>query len=428
MMKKIIVAILLGLISLSSLFAGVWFSPYPASFGIDLADTFTYCGLDTTDASSVEFEKTQGYNDNTLVALLGITETNIDTEVTISFPPDDSAWVYTSASQPDAKREYEIYLIERRRYEYEYDKEYQVWPPDFIPVYRTVDYTESVVKLSHSSLSDYQDFSFPPTNKTETKQLYGVTKDGGNATGYLIGCWIDIVIALPDISEQEQGITTSPADDYSSELDVILTGGVSGQYHLEFTGFYGDDPGDRGSSVLFNVIPDPVNASTIVLDDLTNSSYVEIGRYSYTTTIDQAKKENEATNDYYIFASASDEPTKPNADGFVLRLQGTDKTSKNERITVPYTITLVTDSHGIDSDRSVEFDGTDYLSGNTLTKGLESLDRHESQIGSDGTLHSYYDNGSILFKLASKVNEDYINNLISGVYESRVYFHVVSKW
>lgn len=417
MMKRLSIFIVMMFVSLSSLLARVWFSPYPASFGIDLADTATYCGLGTTETTSVEFGSTQGYNDNTLVALLGITETTTETEVTISFPSDDSAWVYTSASQPDAKREYGIYLIERRRYRY-----------STALGERTADLTESVYKLDKNSLASKR-YEFPLTNGTVKKNLEGVGLVGQDKEGSLIGCWLDIVIALPEIKSQGQNITTSPANDYSSELDVILTGGASGQYHLEFTGFYGDDPGDRGSSVLFNVIPDPVNASTIVLDDLTNSSYVEIGSYSYTTTIDQAKKENEATNDYYIFASASDEPTKPNTDGFVLRLQGTDKTSKNERITVPYTITLVTDSHDIGSDRSVEFDGTDYLSsGNTLTKGLESLDRHESQIGSDGTLHSYYDNGSILFKLASKVNEDYINNLISGVYESRVYFHVVSKW
>ena len=412
------------------MFAGIWFSPYPASFGIDLADTATYCGeLPTNNPGSVEFNRTDGYNDNTLVALLGITETASESTVTVSFPSDDSKWVYTSASQPDAKREYEIYLIERRRYRYWYE-----WVDHFDhdkgSIYRTADLTESVVKLSLDSSggSSTEDFTFPATNGSIWKEDVGRNYAFIREDGALIGCWLDIVIALPEIADQAENVVTSPADDYSSELDVEVSGAEDGNYHLEFTGFYGDDPGYRGGSVLFNVVPDPVNANSIVLDDIDNGDYIKIGDYSYTTTHDQSKADNEANNKYYIFASASESPTTPNNSGFVLRLQGTDINSTNKRITVPYTITLVTDNHGIESARSVEFDGKDYLNGSTLSKGLISLGRHESQIGDDGTLHTYYDNGTIQFKLADTVDQDYINDLIAGVYESKVYFHVVSKY
>lgn len=425
-MRKIAAAFILIIPCLSPVFAGIWFSPYPASFGIDLADTATYCGeLPTNNPGSVVHDQTPGYNDNTLVALLGVTETDSESTVTVSFPSDDSKWVYTSASQPDAKREYEIYLIERRRYRYLYDDADWSWEED---EYRTVDLTESVVKLPRDSSggSSTKDFTFPATNRSEWKDNVATNDENQQVGGYIIGCWLDIVIALPAIADQAENVVTSPADDYSSELDVEVAG--LGKYHLEFTGFYGDDPGYRGGSVLFNVVPDPVNANSIVLDDIDNNTYIKIGDYSYTTTHDQSKADNEANNEYYIFASASESPITPNNSGFVLRLQGTDINSTNKRITVPYTITLVTDNHGIGSARSVEFDGKDYLNGSILSKGLISLGRHESQIGDDGTLHTYYDNGTIQFKLADTVDQDYINDLIAGVYESKVYFHVVSKY
>ena len=428
-MRKIAAAFILIIPCLSPVFAGIWFSPYPASFGIDLADTATYCGeLPTNNPGSVVHDKTPGYNDNTLVALLGVTETGSESTVTVSFPSDDSKWVYTSASQPEAKREYEIYLIERRRYRYWY--QYEDLNPSKDSIYRTTDLTESVVKLSLDSSggSSTKVFTFPATNGSIWKEDVGSDWAGYGQDGALIGCWLDIVIALPAIADQAENVVTSPADDYSSELDVEVTGAVGGNYHLEFTGFYGDDPGYRGGSVLFNVVPDTVNANSIVLDDIDNGDYIKIGDYSYTTTHDQSKADNEANNEYYIFASASESPITPNNSGFVLRLQGTDINSTNKRITVPYTITLVTDSHDIESARSVEFDGTDSLNGSTLTKGLISLGRHESQIGDDGTLHTYYDNGTIQFKLADTVDQDYINDLIAGVYESKVYFHVVSKY
>lgn len=412
-MKRRLYTVIVLLLTLSSYMyakSSLWFAPYPAAFNVDLSDSYTYCGISsTTNLDNIEFRVTDGYNDTTLVALFGVTETDSPTSVTFSFPEGENAFKYISASQPTSTREYSIYLVERRRYEYTYKLQTQ-----------TIDLTVSCTLLSKNN-SDKKDYNFPRTDGTETIDI-----DVGllGRTGYLIGCWIDVVLVLPPI---EDGSAISPASDYSSYFDVTLSGAISGDYHCEFTGFYQADPGLSRSSVLFNVVPDIVNATSIMLspdnvDIMPDGNGLEIGRYSYATTIDYQFK-GDPNNQYYIFASSSPSPVVQ-GNKFELRLQGTDTSISNNRITIPYTVTLKTDGR---ADRKVVFYGDDYVvDGNMLTKGLESLGEPGgmSQIEGDSNVYLYYDNGSILFNLASSE----IDNLISGVYESTVYFHVVSLY
>ena len=410
-MKRRLYTVIVLLLTLSSYMyakSSLWFAPYPAAFNVDLSDSYTYCGISsTTNLDNIEFRVTDGYNDTTLVALFGVTETDSPTSVTFSFPEGENAFKYISASQPTSTREYSIYLVERRRYKYSYFGT------------QTIDLTASCTLLSKNN-SDKKDYNFPRTDGTETIDIdVGVL----GRTGYLIGCWVDVVLVLPPI---EDGSAISPASDYSSYFDVTLSGAISGEYHCEFTGFYQADPGLSRSSVLFNVVPDIVNATSIMLSPdnveiMPDGNGLEIGRYSYATTIDYQFK-GDPNNQYYIFASSSPSPVVQ-GNKFELRLQGTDTSISNNRITIPYTVTLKTDGR---VDRKVVFYGDDYVDGNMLTKGLESLGDPGgmSQIEGDSNVYLYYDNGSILFNLASSE----IDNLISGVYESTVYFHVVSLY
>ena len=414
-MKRRLYTVIVLLLTLSSYMyakSSLWFAPYPAAFNVDLSDSYTYCGISsTTNLNNIEFRVTDGYNDTTLVALFGVTETDGTTYVTFSFPEGENAFKYISASQPTSTREYSIYLVERRRYEYTGI----AWST------HTVDVTWSCTSLSEN-VSEKQ-YEFAPTNKTERKWFDHAGLFGSGDYGYLIGCWVDVVLVLPPI---EEGRAISPASDYSSYFDVTLSGAISGDYHCEFTGFYQADPGTSRSSVLFNVVPDIVNANSIMLssdnvDIMPDGNGLEIGRYSYATTIDYQFK-GDPNNQYYIFASSSPSPVVQ-GNKFELRLQGTDTSISNNRITIPYTVTLKTDER---EDRKVVFYGDDCVDGNMLSKGLESLGDPGgmSQIEGDSNVYLYYDNGSILFNLASSE----IDNLISGVYESTVYFHVVSLY
>ena len=443
-MKRVLaIAIMLLVISSTCLFARVWFAPYSASFGADLSRTDTYTGLAGKSPSELPAympDTGPGYTRETMVALLGVTESSSDTIVTVTFD-NSNGWKYQSISQPDATRDFEIYLVYRQRYEkWEKELHTNIW--DWSDTYYygvntgTYDYTVSIIHMN----SDSSQFIFPRTDRGINNQgQTPETDDFGNPMDedVLIGCWVDIILCLPE----QENIT--PANDYYASLDVNVSGGASGTFHCEFTGYYDIVPDyvQNSGDVLFNVVPN-ANASSINLstaNDLIapDGPGLEIGRYSYSTTNPYDSQTYE--NTYYMFASSSPSAVSNNDGQFKLRLQGTDESISNDSIEIPFSIGLVTDGHELSGGGYKDgyykwFDGTTDMS-SSVGSMKKSLGEGTEQIVGSGTIYIYYDNGSVLFRLnydnlASTPDGQQINpidKLIAGNYTSKIYFHVISE-
>lgn len=441
-MKRVLaIAIMLLVISSTCLFARVWFAPYSASFGANLGDTDLYRGLAGMTVDKVPDyipQQGDGYSYETMVSILGITETSSETTVSISFP-NGGDWEYKSISQPDATRKFEIYVVERRRYE-DWNKWELLGATTGVRGNSTIpDDTIRIVHLGEGA-NPTVEFTFPPTNKTIGTD--GEPAEMGNVNGepcedVLIGCWVDIILCLP----KQENIT--PANDYYASLDVNVSGGASGTFHCEFTGYYDIVPDyvQNSGDVLFNVVPN-ANASSINLstaNDLIapDGPGLEIGRYSYSTTNPYDSETYE--NSYYLFASSSPSAVS-NTDGqFKLRLQGTDESISNDSIEIPFSIGLVTDGHelsggGYEDGYYKWFDGT--TDATSLKESMKpSLGGRAEQIEGSKPIYIYYDNGSVLFRLdydrlASTLDGQQINpidKLIAGNYTSKIYFHVISE-
>lgn len=456
-MKRVLaIAIMLLVISSTCLFARVWFAPYSASFGADLSRTKTYTGLDGMRPSDLpeNMEDTgPGYTRETMVALLGVTESSSDTIVTVTFD-NSNGWKYQSISQPDATRAFEIYLVYRQRYE-EWDTKLHTpeWGDgDFYNYGEKTGTYDKTVEIIHMS-QDFETITFPKTDRTlcVDGNGFGETQFDRNGNPYagddvsdwlestevLIGCWVDIILCLPE----QENIT--PANDYYASLDVNVSGGDSGTFHCEFTGYYDIVPDyvQNSGDVLFNVVPN-ANASSINLstaNDLIapDGPGLEIGRYSYSTT--NPYDSQTYKNTYYMFASSSPSAVSNDDGQFKLRLQGTDESISNDSIEIPFSIGLVTDGHeiasGVYDERFYKwFDGTTDMS-SPVESMKKSLGEGTEQIVGSGTIYIYYDNGSVLFRLnygnlASTPDGQQINpidKLIAGNYTSKIYFHVISE-
>ena len=409
MHKKVIAIVFILLIS-SMLFAESFFSTYGAAYNVNLADSETFCGVD--DDNPV-YGSSAGYSDATHIALIGVYSTSSPSTVNIKFNNTD--WMYQSASQPNLKRPFGIFLVQKERYK----KDYYIldWDSesDHIIAVRNLGYDKNGNLQSDSSSFDF---------KKPTDHSYIIDSQFAVYEEYLIGSWVDIVLVLPKIDPNDTSYTVGSADDYYASFDIEVSGGASASYHCEFTGWYEQEK-EGDVSFILNVVPIDA-ASSIDLDDTARiengGDGVKIGDYSYSTTHDSS--ESASNHEYFAFVSSSLSPMQSSGNfELVLETQTLDATGNNS--TVPFEIGLQSD----DSSKDIKwFDGNVNMYDAAAPDGARntfysSRERVMSQIGDDPTLYQYYDDGNIRFRLADGADT---TNLLQGIYKSNVYFHVVA--
>ena len=414
-MHKKVIAIIFVMLFSSMLFAESFFSTYGAAYNVNLADSETFCGVEGNDP---EYGSSAGYSDDTHIALIGVQNTSSATDITITFNNTD--WMYQSASQPNLKRPFGIYLVQKERYRRDYVRDWldEDLPDEIVDV-KNLGYDENGDLQSDSSVFKFD----KPTDHSYVRYrdyVLGLL----NYEEYLIGSWVDIVLVLPKINPNDPSYTVGSADDYYASFDIEVSGGTSASYHCEFTGWYEQEK-EGDIDFVLNVIPN-ATASSIDLDDTARIAYggdgVKIGDYSYSTTRDSSI--NASTHEYFAFVSSSLSPMESSGNfQLVLETQTLDATVNNS--TVPFEVGLQSDdsSKGIKwFDGNVDmYDAADPASaGNTF---YSSRERDMNQIGDDPTLYQYYDDGNIRFRLANGVDT---TDLLQGIYKSNVYFHVVA--
>lgn len=413
-MKKLVFFLIAFLSFLSPLTAEIYFSTYPAAYNVNLEDTDSYIGTD----DGVFDNSKPGYNENTLVAQVGFNKTTDPVTVEIKFNQSD--WMYQSASQPTLQRPFGLDIIVRQRF-YRDGCPMPHGQTDETVVFYHYGYqdgsrgNETVITLpsynSSTNGSEYfgQDYLWesPDHDRPESHSGwdYRLRHD-------LIGAWVEFVLVLPEIDSKDLSYTVGSANDYYASFDITVSGGASGSWHCEFTGYY-DDPHSGDSSFILNVVPTAA-ASSINLSESTpknpDEDGIPVGRYWYSTTRESSVTES----NYYAFVSSSENPGG-SAEKFSLVHQGTDGGEGNE---IAFEIGLESD----DPSKGIKwFDGTTNM--NCGTDAFYSS-RTENMKDLDGaTIFQRSDRGNILFRLASDGDTD---GLQEGIYSSYIYFHVVS--
>lgn len=420
-MKKILlIIILISITPVAAVFAGgssesiqpsAWFSPYAAGFNVNLMDTDTYCGR--KDGEGFD---SAGYNDKTLIGVIGATRLNtkVTVSITASFGADN--WHYVSASEPYLKRPFGL---------------------DLVVVQGSDEGEGTILTTSHFGYQKAgNDNKIEVSNTQLTLELSSTNSK-----------WIDVVLVLPGSSDNNADLSAALAkDDYYANLNLTLSGTVNGvemtrTWPITLSGYIGNPPDITNENVFLNIIPN-ATANSIDISDLTkhkvnvnstnSSTGITIGTYEYQSIAyrtDAGYDEEEGKN-YLIFASASKDPTD-GSKSFELVLSGLESSSGvDSSFKFNYLI-------GLQSTESDAFFNNDW---NQQTKWFDGTLTSDSTDLSDAALkgryrdefmrnntHSltFFDEGNILIALplGSDVSTD---KLTAGIYTSTVYFHVVS--
>ena len=413
-MKKLVFLLIVFLSFLSPLAAEIYFSTYPAAYNVNLEDTGSYTGTD----NGVFDDPNSGYNENTLVAQVGFSNTTQPVTVEIKFNQSD--WMYQSASQPTLQRPFGLDIIVRQRF-YRADCPMPHGQTDETVVFYHYGYQDdsagnaTIITLpSYNSSTDGSEY-FGRDSLWDSPDHDRPDSHSGWDLGlrhYLIGAWVEFVLVLPEIDPNDPNYTVGSANDYYASFDITVTGGASGSWHCEFTGYY-DDPHSGDSSFILNVVPTAA-ASSINLSESTpkypDENGISVGHYWYSTT----RESSVTDSNYYAFVSSSENPGG-SGEKFSLVHQGTDGGEGNE---IAFEIGLASE----DSSKGIKwFDGTTKMNSGT---GAFYSSRAENMTDLDGaTIYQRSDSGDILFRLASNSDTD---GLQEGIYRSYIYFHVVS--
>lgn len=422
-MKKILlIIILISITPVAAVFAGgssesesiepsAWFSPYAAGFNVNLMDTDTYCGK--KDGEGFD---SAGYNDKTLIGVIGATRLNttVTVSITASFSADN--WYYVSASEPYLKRPFGLDLV----------------------VVQGSDEGEGTISETYHF--GYQKAGNNNNIEVSNTQL---TLELSSTNSK----WIDVVLVLPSSSDNNADLSAALAkDDYYADLNITFSGTVNGTnmtrtWPITLSGYIGNPPDITNENIFLNIIPN-ATANSIDINDLTkhkvnvnstdSSTGITIGTYEYQSIAyrtDAGYNEEEGKN-YLIFASASEDPTD-GSKSFELVLSGLESSSGvDSSFKFNYLIGLQStesDAFFTNNDWSQQtkwFDGKLTSDRADSSNALRGRYRDEFMRNNTHSL-TFFDEGNILIALPenSTVSTD---KLTAGIYTSTVYFHVVS--
>lgn len=435
-MRRLLVSFIIGIALLIPAFSETcYFSPYPAAFNVNLKDSTTYGGalnsgnIDQDGKGGLAYWQRASYNDNTIIAVSGVTNISNDERANYTYSMEVSVqlhgdgWNYVSASEPYLERPFAIDVIMCNQ--------------------NNANTTREFVRMGAGGT----------TSNTITVDLEPAYYENRND---LSEAWVDIVLYLPELTSGDTSALS--ADDYYAGLNVKIyreknkssesTDGSTeesyllGDYSFTFNGYIDEEPDFTDAHIFFNVTPN-ANANSMDVRQLLleNASY-DVGTYSYETQAfltggqtsggnDKLKYVYQAGNDYYIFASANDVPTSPNTAGFRMYYNG-DTTAES----FPFIVGLdtATDNTESNTGRVIWFDGTDDLT--TLDKSDPPKKIQATRVeedfgfkqGSGQTLY-FRDNGTIWIDYdenSIEGEEEFVTSLSPGVYSTRIYFHIVS--
>ncbi len=366
------------------------------------------------------------YNDDTMLAVVGVAESTEEKEVTFTFN-SANPWKYTSASNNSFYRPFGISLSLTGAWSI---SNHQV---------SNHDKNIQTVHLGYANTTQLNTLEYtmtlPNTDGTENNLT--------NVKYY--GAWIDVVLVLPGTVNSDGFIDLNgngvaeenelaycrlaAVDDYYTSFTVTIRGKETNRVDASHTfilnGYYEKEPENSSTSVslVLNRLPAASNIDIARLED----SPLEIADYSFSVSSSYKTDKNDANwteRDYY-FSLSSD---NTGSDLFALKLVGTEGASLNQQNSINYVVGLKSD-YDTASLPIYWFDGRNGIgaSGNTIVQSFpHAQERVETIAPKDRNqrVFSFYDEGKIMIKLPENAD---ISHLLAGRYRSSIYFNVISN-
>ena len=456
-MRKVLILMLLILTLSSPVFCETtWFSPYSASFAVDLKNGTsngnpvrgTDSGIYLDPKPSADNDPNADYNELTnMVGTIGITNGGSSlTQGTysVAFNFDNTDWTYISQSDRSLQIPFGIDIVIRYRVKHDQTDGY------FRPyIHEIADYTYKVggknflefgygkdgKLVGETGGAEYyintSEIDLDPENRFETQRgpLGNVQREFTNT---LVGIWVDIILILQDdpAKRYEGMFQIGAADDYMTSFDVEVNGT---NYPVVMTGVYGSDHYSGSGSVLFTVssqestytilssgyfnsqpiddtliftvIPDAA-AKSISIENLLGGVSIPVASYEFTTiTLYRA----DAQSPYFIFASSSESFDDP--DGQLFTMTNTE----NPDSSFNYIVEIASSSC-----QRTPFSGIFILGNSEMSPTQTTTDR----LPNGTTAVTYSDSGTIEINIG---DNKIPGSLAAGYYSSDIYLHVVSK-
>ncbi len=430
-MKRLAVSIFIlftSLLCLSALEEKVWIAPFNTSV-IDMASTaFPEVADNGQWQGGTGTPWGGGYNDRTMLLLLGVSSSSEEQEVTFNFNTAH-AWKYVSASNNLLYRPFGIDLILKAGT--------SINSSGYVTNHNQLG---KVLHLGYSHNSDPSSLvatiTMPRTDGTPNS-------DYGNKKFY--GSWVDVVLALPGTvnssgyidldgdgtpsDEELEYCRLAAASDYITNFTITIkgkdTGTVKASHIVILNGYYITEPEDAADGTVSLMVNRLGAASNLDIKSLVENP-IEIADYSFSMSSAYNVSANDkrwTERDYHFFISSD----TVGGNKFELRLIGTESFPLNDYIGVNYLIGLLSDYDSGSSEPRKWFDGTDSLY-SVGVNGTDELPQSQERVETVGTkdvskrTFSFYDNGKILIKLPAGTNVD---DLMAGRYRSYIYFNVV---
>lgn len=442
-MRRRTVSILLLLsISISLYAVTTWYSPYSASFSVDLKNHKSSTGRELNGTRNGIYYSDSSpdgdyHRDWNMVGTVGITEggdAELKGDHSISFDFSNvNDWTFVSQSDHTLKVPFGVDIVVRYRTRFKNTLNWGNW--------ETADHTyqvnnQSYFEFGYDKNGDASNIGVKNYSFTIERSKIDTSDTLTHWDTYLVGIWIDIVLIIP---ENRTDFPVGNASDYMASFNVTVDGTT---YPVMMSGYYETKPTSGNGAVIFNVNTDPSSYKLEVNSLLDNSQGVTIGDYFYTAQAKETNAEGSIVHSesdawderpkYRIFASASQSPTAKNADGFVMmhEIALKNNASLNNRNGFKYGIKLESTAQNSHPGRarSAYFDGTDT---NQSEKYLETELRYDQMIGNDGASYTYYDEGDIVLTCydnsGSPLNNMNGLDLVGGTYSTTVYIHFISE-
>ena len=457
-MKKIrfiFALIVLLLISFQIFAYEVTLMPRAGGFGLNMATDFydfndyendiTY-NINYTTSNNTS-KKDQGlYFEDAIISLGQVL--NIDASQSTPDPSQPiivsascpGGFYFSSLSNPDAKRPFEIKVVFKRSVS---DEDGQA---------STGTIWSDVLTLGEDSEQEISNQRFPEENAywpKYSKDWYWPYHEY-NRYRYI---WCDLVICLPFDSVTSTGVLTAngrtynliEADDYSAVVTLTIT--YNGENHvltIPMSGYYSRNAsGDRNfTSLSVRSLPRAMNLNiggtrryerVALIDFMAYQTRYEVNKHEpehfWEDTWYSLDLNPENLSNFSIFLSASNDASNPEDRGFELVHSSVKYTDPHTPYnSIGYTARLVSE----DSETGavlgyMDFDGTDAIEGNHIP-GIRIQYKGPDNNTADVYYSEFHGGVEVLIdEISATGDQEGINKMLSGQYTSTIYVHVVGE-
>ena len=416
-------------------------SPWQGGFGLNMASTrydfpsgsspIEYALIDTTGSAG---ERSK-YTDAEIIGIVGVH--NIDTRnneydskgMTIT-AHCDGGFYFTSRSNPDAKRPFEIKLVLKRS------------NVGSAGITSNTNFDEEYYTLGETSDSSVDNVDYP-----------GVDADWGIIDRRYRNLWCDLVISLPAGEVSSTGVLTIgerkynlvEADDYSAVVTIdIEFNGRTESLTIPLSGYYSRniDPSENTETASLDVraLPAAMNLNIGGIRRMERVAEIDlmVNQTSYVVTRDwhdlgifggywgdyYLDTPQSDYSDYYIFLSASNDSSHSEDRGFELVHSSVNYSEPHTPYnSIGYTARLIND----DTGEYMDFDGTDSVVGSNIP-GISATKRTVTNQGHDIHYSEFHGGVEVLIdEISATGDQEGINKMLSGQYTSTIYVHVVGE-